>query len=94
MLPSVALIGRGLEKLFIMEDWHNFGTDYDKTLMAWFTNFDRHWPEISLEYGETFYRMWKFYLLSCAGSFRARANQLWQIVLSKEGMRAGYDSIR
>ncbi len=94
MLPSIAQIGKSIEKLFVMEDWHNFGSDYDKTLMAWFANFDRHWPEIAQKYGETFYRMWKFYLLACAGSFRVRSNQLWQIVLSKKGVRGGYLSVR
>ncbi len=94
MLPSVQQIGKAIERLFIMEDWHNFGSDYDKTLMAWFKNFDRNWAEISGKYGETFYRMWKFYLLSCAGSFRARGNQLWQIILSKKGISGGYHSVR
>ena len=94
MIPSIAQIGPSIERLFVMEDWHNLGPDYDKTLMAWFANFNRHWPEISAEYGPTFYRMWKFYLLSCAGSFRARVNQLWQVVLSKQGTRAAYAGIR
>jgi len=94
MLPSIAQIGKAIEKKFIMEDWHNFGTDYDKTLMAWFKNFDSRWPEIASTYGNTFYRMWKFYLLSCAGSFRARHNELWQIVLSKHGVPGGYESVR
>lgn len=94
MLPSVAQIGRSIERFFVMEDWHNFGTDYVKTLMAWFTNFDRHWPELRAKYGDTFYRMWKFYLLSSAGSFRARQIQLWQIVLSKGGVKGGYTSLR
>jgi len=94
IIPSIAFIARSAERLFVIEDWHNFGADYEKTLMCWFANFDRHWPEISAKYGDTFYRMWKFYLLSCAGSFRARNNQLWQIVLSKEGVRGGYRSVR
>ena len=34
--------------------------------------------------------MWKYYLLSCAGVFRARGNQLWQIVLSKWCTRGIY----
>ena len=29
------------EGLFVMEDWHNFGADYDKTLMAWHDNFNQ-----------------------------------------------------
>lgn len=93
-LPTIANIGTAIEKSFIMEDWHNFGPGYDKTLMAWFKNFDKHWPEIAEKYGETFYRMWKYYLLTCAGSFRARNIELWQVVLSKEGVPGGYRSVR
>ncbi len=90
MLPSIAMIGRSIEKLFVMEDWHNFGADYDKTLMAWFHNFDTHWPELETKYGKRFYRMWKYYLLSCAAAFRARQINLWQIVLTKKGIEGGY----
>ncbi len=86
VLPSIKQIGGAIERLFIMEDWHNFGPDYDKTLMAWFQNFNRHWGTLKKRYDERFYRMWKYYLLSCAGAFRARALQLWQIVLSKNGV--------
>jgi cyclopropane-fatty-acyl-phospholipid synthase len=93
-LPMATQIDVAREKLFVMEDWHNFGADYDRTLMAWFDNFDEHWPEIAPQYSETFYRMWKFYLLSCAGSFRARNIQLWQIVFSKHGVPGGYQSVR
>ena len=94
MLPSVAQIGRSAEGLFVMEDWHNFGADYDKTLMAWFDNFDKSWLGLKEKYGGRFYRMWKYYLLSCAGSFRSRNNQLWQVVFSKKGVPGGYKPIR
>jgi len=94
MLPSIKHIGASIEQLFVMEDWHNFGRDYDKTLMAWFENFNRSWDELKPGYDERFYRMWKYYLLSCAGSFRAGKNQLWQIILSKNGIPLGYQSIR
>jgi cyclopropane-fatty-acyl-phospholipid synthase len=94
MVPSVAQIGKSIEKLFVMEDWHNFGTYYDPTLMAWFENFDREWPSIREKYGDRFYRMWKFYLLTCAGLFRSRHLQLWQVVMSKHGVLGGYESIR
>jgi cyclopropane-fatty-acyl-phospholipid synthase len=80
--------------LFVMEDWHNFGADYDKTLMAWNENFEKNWPLLQSKYGDRFYRMWKYYLLSCAGVFRARGIQLWQIVFSKSGVLSGYHSIR
>ena len=85
MLPSIAQIARAMEGLFVMEDWHNFGQHYDKTLMAWHANFEAAWPELKAKYGERFYRMFRFYLLSSAGAFRARNNQLWQIVMTKPG---------
>ncbi|HEC99735.1 MAG TPA: cyclopropane fatty acyl phospholipid synthase [Proteobacteria bacterium] len=94
MLPSVMQIARACEGIFVIEDWHNFGPDYDKTLMAWFQNLDKNWNKFHGKYGETFYRMWKYYLLTCAGAFRARKNQLWQIVLSDSGVRGGYVPVR
>ncbi len=95
MLPSIAQIGKAIEGLFVLEDLHNFGADYDKTLLAWYENFNRNWNELKNKYGERFYRMWKYFLLSCAGAFRARnKNQLWQIVLSKKGVSGGYVSVR
>jgi len=94
MLPSIKQLGDAIEGLFVMEDWHNFGAYYDKTLLAWHTNFVTNWNKIKNNYNERFYRMWRYYLLSCAGSFRARNVQLWQIVLSKSGIPGGYVSIR
>jgi cyclopropane-fatty-acyl-phospholipid synthase len=94
MLPSITQLGAAIENLFIMEDWHNFGADYDKTLLAWYNNFDSNWNTIKDKYSERFYRMWKYYLLFIAGTFRARRNQLWQIVLSKNGVPGGYESVR
>jgi cyclopropane-fatty-acyl-phospholipid synthase len=85
MLPSIAQLGKAMEGKFIMEDWHNFGPDYDKTLLCWHDNFEKAWPELSQKYGERFHRMWRYYLLSCAGGFRARSMQLWQIVMTRLG---------
>lgn len=94
VVPSLTQITGAIEGLFILEDVHNFGPDYDKTLMAWWDNFDKNWPKLCEHYGDRFYRMWKLYLQSCAGAFRARNLQLWQIVLSKNGVDGGYSSIR
>ena len=94
VIPSVAQIGKASEGLFVMEDWHNFGPYYDTTLMAWFKNFDAAWPKLRETYGDRFYRMWKYYLLTCAGAFRARETHLWQIVLSPNGVPGGYTSVR
>jgi len=89
-IPSIAQLARASEKLFIIEDWHNFGAYYDKTLIAWRENFIKAWPTLKDKYDEKFYRMWTYYLSSCAGGFRARKIQLWQIVLTKKGILGGY----
>lgn len=93
-LPSAKQVTKAFDGIFLLEDWHNFGFYYDKTLMAWMHNFDKAWPKLKDKYGDRFYRMWRFYLLSCAGAFRNRHTNLWQIVLSKNGVDGGYTSIR
>ena len=90
VLPSVAEIAQSSEHAFVVEDWHNLGADYDRTLMAWHQRFEAAWPRLRPRYGERFYRMWRYYLLSCAGAFRARDNQLWQVVLSPRGVAGTY----
>ncbi len=82
-LPSVRHIAQASEPHFVMEDWHNFGADYDKTLMAWHQRFLAAWPEIAENYSERFKRMFTYYLNACAGAFRARDIQLWQIVFTR-----------
>jgi len=83
VLPTIDQISRATKGILVIEDIHNFGPDYDKTLMAWYKNFTAHYPEIKGEYDNRFYRMWSYYLLSCAGAFRTRQIQLWQIVMRK-----------
>jgi len=85
MLPSIAQIGKAVEGLFVIEDWHNLGPHYDKTLISWHKNFVQAWPKLKENYSERFRRMWEYYLLSCAGAFRARHIQLWQIIFTKIG---------
>ncbi len=94
MLPSASQISTASEGIFVIEDWHNFGADYDRTLMEWYNNVSRNKESIIGRFGINFYRMWVYYLLSCAGSFRARKNQLWQVVLSPKGVKGGYKSVR
>jgi len=87
MLPSIAQISKATEGLFVIEDLHNLGPHYDKTLMAWHAHFQSAWPRLKGSYDDTFKRMWVYYLLSCAAGFRARHIQLWQFVLTKFGTR-------
>jgi cyclopropane-fatty-acyl-phospholipid synthase len=92
-MPSVSRLAQAMEGLWVIEDWHNFGPDYDRTLLAWWSNFDRGWPKLREVYGERFYRTWTYYLMACAGAFRARKLQLWQFVLSKGDIPA-YSAVR
>ncbi len=94
MLPSVKQIGDAIDGVFHMEDWHSFGHDYDRTLMAWHQNFEEAWEQLRDRYDERFHRMWRYYLLLCAGIFRARRAQLWQLVLAKGGVAGGYKAVR
>jgi cyclopropane-fatty-acyl-phospholipid synthase len=94
MIPSMKQISESAESLFIIEDWHNLGYYYDPTLMSWFENFNQNWDVLQKFYDDCFYRMWKYYLLSCAGTFRSRCLQVWQIVLSKKGVPGGYTPVR
>jgi cyclopropane-fatty-acyl-phospholipid synthase len=97
MLPSLKQIEEATEKLFVTEDVQNFGAYYDPTLMAWWDNFDKSWPTIKHKFGDDadrFYRMWEFYLKSCAGAFRARNLQLYQLVLSPRGVDGVYEGVR
>lgn len=90
MLPSIRQIGGAIEGLFVMEDWHNFGVDYALTHQAWYERFDAAWEGSK---SDPFYRMWKYFLLSSVGGFKARHKQLWQIVLSKGGVRPRYERL-
>ena len=90
IIPSAKQITSAAEGKFVIEHWHSFGQYYDKTLMAWYNNFTENWTQLGDEYDERFYRMWTYYILSSAGSFRSRRNQLWQIVFSKKGIKGGF----
>jgi cyclopropane-fatty-acyl-phospholipid synthase len=91
MLPSPAQITKAMDGLFVIEDWHNFGADYDLTLQAWRRNIEAAWPSLDRNrYDERFRRMWRFYLAISMAVFRCRRAQLWQLMLSPRGVRGGY----
>jgi cyclopropane-fatty-acyl-phospholipid synthase len=94
MIPSVSQIGKAIENKFILEDWQNIGPYYDRTLIEWLNRFKGTWPKLRNKYDDRFYKMWVYYLSCCAASFRAKKNDLWQIVFSKEEDNVFYKSIR
>jgi cyclopropane-fatty-acyl-phospholipid synthase len=84
VLPSFSRLARAAEGLFFIEGMENYGPHYDRTLLAWEENLRRDWPRFAERFDERFRRMWCFYLLSCAGAFRARSLQVFQILFAKE----------
>ncbi|AVR44335.1 cyclopropane-fatty-acyl-phospholipid synthase [Christiangramia fulva] len=94
LIPSIMQIGKALEGTLLLEDWHNFGLYYDKTLMAWYENFREAWPKLKASYNRMFFKMWEFYLCSSAASFRAKRLNLWQLVLTKREFPDMYHSVR
>ena len=94
ILPSQKRITEASEDSFVIEDWHIFGQYYDPTLLAWWKNLEGAWPNLKEKYSDRFYRMFRYYFLSCAGMSRARDMQLWQVVLSPKGVLGGYESVR
>lgn len=94
VVPSMAQLGTATEGLFVTEDVHNFGSDYSKTLMGWWNNFNKNYDKLKSKYDERFYRMWKFYLVGGSGMARSRDTQVWQIVYSKNGVLGGYNAVR
>jgi cyclopropane-fatty-acyl-phospholipid synthase len=93
VLPSLSQISRAVEEKVIIEDVHNFGPDYDKTLLAWHKNINKRWKEVP-DYDERFQRMWNYYLLSSAAGFRARHLQLLQVVFRTFSARDTYITTR
>jgi cyclopropane-fatty-acyl-phospholipid synthase len=90
VIPSIAQIGKAIDGLFTVIDLHNIGPHYDKTLCAWYDNFEHNWKKDRTPEEERFFRLWKYYLLSCAGGFRSKVLQVWQFVLSTKGVPGGY----
>jgi cyclopropane-fatty-acyl-phospholipid synthase len=89
MLPSARQVAQASEGLFVIEDWHNFGADYDLTLQAWRDNVESAWGRLPSRYDERFRRMWRYYLAGSMASFRTRRSQLWQVLMSPGGVPGG-----
>lgn len=84
-LPSGQQLVQSIEPYFVIEDWDNLGTDYDKTLMSWSEKINESWPVLSMNHSPKFKRMLDYYLCSGAGFFRAGRIQLRQILFCMGG---------
>ena len=84
-IPTLGQLATAMEEILVPEDVQNIGPHYDRTLMAWWANFEAAWPRLRARYGDTFYRAWKYYLLVSAAYFRTREHNLYQIVATPVG---------
>ena len=82
-LPTLAQIATASETWFVTEDVHNFGMDYEKTLIAWEQRFNSSWHLLEDDYPSIFRRMFNYYLNSCAGAFRSKKMHFWQFIFTK-----------
>ncbi|NEX14731.1 MAG: cyclopropane-fatty-acyl-phospholipid synthase [Prosthecochloris sp.] len=90
MIPSASQITSAYEGKLVLEDWHVFAYDYYLTLKSWHQNVLNNRKNLEADYCERFFRMWEYYLLSCAGAFRARHLQIWQLLLTPKGITGRY----
>jgi hypothetical protein len=93
-IPALDEVVDAFGSRFVLEDWHNFGLDYDRTLAAWHRNFEAAWSRLAARYGERFRRLWHYYLAASAASFHAGRNHLWQLVLAPHGRSTVYRGVR
>lgn len=91
LVPSAADLVKNSADILRLKHWESIGKDYEKTLMSWEANFRNNWKTISKLkssggrklYDDKFYRMWRYYLLSCAALFRTGMIDDAQIIMSK-----------
>ena len=84
-VPSLTQLSRAAEGLFVIEDIHNIGPHYARTLLAWADNLERAWPRLEGKYSERFRRMRRYWLRMSAGTFTARRLQVHQFVMTHIG---------
>jgi cyclopropane-fatty-acyl-phospholipid synthase len=74
-----------MEDLFVVEDLHNFGPHYVKTLRAWNDNFHRKWNDMRQRHDDHVRRMFEYFFLISAALFRARTMEYWHLVMTRQG---------
>lgn len=83
--PSTIL--KSVTPELVVEDIQNLRHDYSKTLHAWYQNLEAAREVDKRLADERFFRMWRFYLLTTAGSFATGTRmQVWQMLFTKHGV--------
>jgi cyclopropane-fatty-acyl-phospholipid synthase len=83
MLPSMGAFSRAAESVDLrVNDIFAFGKDYARTLRCWLEAFDHRRKDImELGFDESFIRLWRLYLASCAAAFEVGRTQVVQVEL-------------
>ncbi|MTK13052.1 MAG: class I SAM-dependent methyltransferase [Clostridiaceae bacterium] len=83
-IPSVKeLISHMTGENFSLTDVESLRRHYGRTLEHWARNFENALPEIRKTKDETFIRMWRLYLNSCAASFNCGNIDIHQFLFAK-----------
>ena len=67
---------------FYTLDVESLRRHYNKTLLCWNANFQKHKDEVREMFGERFIRMWELYLCACAATFMNGIIDLDQILFT------------
>ena len=67
---------------FYTLDVESLRRHYNKTLLCWNQNFQKHKDEVREMFGERFVRMWELYLCACAATFMNGIIDLHQILFT------------
>lgn len=91
-IPNLCDISQNTAKFDLtIEDVHNFGYNYYKTLIAWYNRFKKTHDKNK---NPVFHRMWEYYLLSCAAGFYTKHLYLWQFIITKRNKKEIYYGVR
>ncbi len=83
-VPSIQELIQYISKeRFHIIDVESLRRHYVRTLQCWADNFENSLDEIKKTKDETFIRMWRMYLNSCAASFKCGNIDIHQILFSK-----------
>ncbi len=91
LLPSVEAIEEVVDEhtSLTVTGLSPMGRHYAHTLRLWREQFLANWPSVAtLGFGETFRRMWEFYLAYCEAGFRAGYLDVAQITLERSAAGA------
>lgn len=81
MVPSLReMINAAADYRFYTLDVESMRRHYNRTLLCWNANFQKHKDEVKEKFGEEFVRMWELYLCACAATFYNGIIDLHQIL--------------